>query len=238
MSADGTSVGACRRACTAPAALIAAFIAFVLAPGSALAGLETSTAKDNPTIAADTVVLRLTGAIEAPMAEELAALWRDLAPRYGRLLIDLDSPGGSLAETEALVSVIAGIRAEARVDTLVRHGAMCASACVAIFVQGEDRAAGGASVWPFHGACRDIGSNVPSMALTGRYLDILRKAGVAESFLCRLVDEGYITTPGNFWVSGYELHHVYKANIITRLLEPWRPEPPRIPAMDPQIAPR
>jgi len=196
------------------------------------------TSAGNPTIAADTVVLRLTGKIEPPMARELAAMWPDRAPQHRRLLIDLDSPGGSLAETEALVSAIAGIRAEGRVDTLVRHGALCASACVAIFVQGEDRAAGGASVWLFHGACRDPGSNVPSIALTERYLDILREAGVTESFLCTLAGEGYVTTPGKFWLSGYELYHVHNANVITRLLDPWRPETPTLPPTDPAIGPR
>jgi hypothetical protein len=135
------------------------------------------------------------------------------------------------------VSIIAGIRKTAQVDTLVRHGALCASACVAIFVQGEDRAAGGASVWLFHGACADPAGNVPSIALTQRFLGILREAGVAESFLCTLASEGYVTTPGNFWLSGYELHHVYKANVITRLLDPWRPKTPLPPPVDPTIGP-
>ena len=38
-----------------------------------------------------------------------------------------------------------------------------------------------------------------------------------------------MTTPGEFWLSGYELVHVYDARIVTRLLEPWRAEPPRVP---------
>jgi len=217
--------------------MLAATLLLAGADLPASAGIEASTTADNPSIAADTVVLRLTGKIEPPMATELAALWRDRAPGHGRLLIDLDSPGGSLVETEAIVAIITAIRTDTRVDTLVRHGALCASACVAIFVQGEDRAAGGASVWLFHGACRDAGSNMPSIALTERYLDILRQAGVAESFLCALAAEGYVTTPGNFWLSGYELHHVHKANVITRLLDPWRPEAPLVTPPDPAIGP-
>jgi hypothetical protein len=231
-----------RRWCGAGAgatfAVTAALLTVLTHWSPALAGLEFSTSLDNPTIAADTVVLRITGEIEPPMAEELAAGWRELDSRYQHLLIDLDTPGGSLTETEALVSVIAGIRARARVDTLVRHGALCASACVALFVQGEDRAAGGASVWLFHGACREPGGNLPSIGLTDRYLDILRQAGVADSFLCTLANEGYVTTPGDFWLSGYELYHVYKANVITRLLSSWRPELPHLPPVDPWIGPR
>lgn len=205
-------------------------------PATAGAAVEVLTQADNPTIAADTLVVRLTGPILPPIAESLAEAWRT-HEGHGRLLLDLDSPGGSLDEAEALVGVLAVIRAEARVDTLVRHGALCASSCIAVFVQGADRAAGGASAWLFHGACRDPASNVPSLALTHRYLEILRAAGVDEAFLCRLVTEGYVTSPGQFWLSGYELFHVYRAGIITRLLEPWRPEPPRV-APPPPLQPR
>ena len=35
--------------------------------------------------------------------------------------------------------------------------------------------------------------------------------------------ESHITAPGEFWVSGYELYNVYRADIITELLDPWRP---------------
>ena len=195
-------------------------------PGTAGAAVEVLTGADNPTIAADTLVIRLTGPILPPMAESVAEAWRT-HDRHGRLLLDLDSPGGSLDEAEALVGALAAIRAEAHVDTLVRHGALCASACVAVFVQGADRAAGGASAWLFHGACPDPASNIPSLALTHRYLEILRAAGVDEALLCRLVTEGHVMAPGQLWLSGYELFHVYRAGIITRLLEPWRPEPPR-----------
>ncbi|MCB1501689.1 MAG: hypothetical protein KDK07_18205 [Bauldia sp.] len=197
-----------------------------MTPSAVHAGIEPLTSAENPTIPSDTVVIRLTGMIEPPMAKELEAIWTGFSASHGRMLIDLDSPGGSFTETEALIDAIANIREGARVDTLVRHGAMCASACIAVFVQGEDRAAGGASVWLIHGACRDRATNVPSLALTDLYLDMLRDAGVSEAFLCELVAKGYVTTPGKLWISGYELVHVYHANIITRLLEPWRPEPP------------
>lgn len=210
------------------------FTSFAVAAES---GFEVLTAKDNATIAEGTVVLRLVGAIEPPLADELAELWSGLHPHYRRVLIDLDSPGGNLAETELIVSAIADIRRDARVDTLVRHGATCASACVALFVQGEERSAGGASAWLFHGACYDH-SNVPSLALTDRYLEILRKAGVSEDFLCQLIAGGYLTTPGTLWLSGYELFHVHEANIITRLIEPWRAEPPFGPPAGPWLGPR
>lgn len=216
--------------------LALALIAGSLAAPKASAGILVLTRETNQTIAADTVVLRVTGPIVPPMAADLDRVWSEVGADYTRVLFDLDSPGGSLPETEKIVATIAGIRDTAKVDTLVRHGAMCASACVAIFVQGEQRLAGGASVWLFHGACYDR-TNVPSLGLTHRYLDILREAGVSEDFLCHLVDRNYVTTSGKLWISGYELVHVYEANIITRLLEPWRPEPPEFGPRDPLIGP-
>jgi hypothetical protein len=203
-------------------ALCAALLALT-AP--AAAGFEVLTTKQNDTIAEDTVVLRLKGSIVPPLADELRTVASSLSPDTKRVLFDLDSPGGSLTEMEKIVAVIADIRRARRVDTLVRHGAMCASACVALFMQGERRTAGGSSVWLFHGVCF-AHTNVPSISLTHRFIDILREAGADEDFLCRLVDEGYVTDAGKLWLSGYELVNVYHANIITQLLDPWRPEPP------------
>ncbi|MCB1494627.1 MAG: hypothetical protein KDJ86_02480 [Bauldia sp.] len=208
----------------------------VLPPSAPAADIEALTRALNRTIPEDTLVVRLVGRIDSVTADELAAAWSARPDGIDRLLLDLESPGGSLAATEQVIAALGAIRAGARVDTLVRHGAMCASACVAVFMQGEDRAAGGASVWMFHGVCY-ADSNVPSLSQTGRFLDLLRDAGASEDFLCRLEDEGFVTTAGKLWISGYELYHVYKANVITRLLEPWRRESPILPERMP-FAPR
>ncbi len=195
-------------------------------PVCAAPGLTVLTHETNDTVAEDLVVVRLEGVIAVPMAQQLDDIWSKWGSGHERLLIDLHSPGGELSETEAIIKVIAGIRETASINTLVRHDAICASACVAIFVQGRERYAGGSSTWLFHGAYHER-SNVPSLALTDRYLDILREASVATDFLYLLVGEGYVTTPGKLWLSGYELVHIFRANIITHLLEPWRPEPLR-----------
>jgi hypothetical protein len=205
--------------------LVAGLGLCLAAPVDARAGLTVLTQETSNTVPEGLVVVRLEGAIATPMAREFGNIWSRWQAGHDRLLIDLDSAGGDLRETEALVAVIATIRETATVDTLVRHDAMCASACIAIFVQGTKRLAGGSSTWLFHGACRER-SNVPDLAQTDRYLDILREADVAADFLSLLVGEGYVITPGKLWISGYELVHVFHANIITDLLETWRPERP------------
>lgn len=203
--------------------ILVCFLLAMQRTGFAWADVEIFTRMDNDSIDERTMVMRITGAIFPPMAREIEQAWASRPGSIARMLIDIESPGGELGETERIVEVIRAIRAQGKVDSLVRHGALCASACVAIYAQGEERAAGGSSVWLFHGACHR-GSNVPSIALTGRFLDLLAEAGVSSDFIRTLTERGYVTNAGKLWLSGYELHHVFEANIITRLLDPWRPE--------------
>lgn len=200
------------------------------------ADIETFTTASNATIAPDMMVVRLSGEITPGTAQALAQALSRRTETIDRLLIDLESSGGDLQETERLVALLREVRQGAAIDTLVRQGAMCASACIAIFAQGERRSAGGASIWVFHGA-RFPGSGVPSIALTCRYLDLLREAGVNEAFLRLLVRQGYVVKPGALWVSGYELFHAYNAGLITRLLEPWVPETEGPTGLRPNVSP-
>ena len=52
--------------------------------------------------------------------------------------------------------------------------------------------------------------------------------GASPAFFRWLVDEGYMTSAGEYWLSGYELFNVYEAGIITKLLDPWRQIAPPI----------
>ncbi|HHZ10349.1 MAG TPA: hypothetical protein GX405_16390 [Rhizobiales bacterium] len=221
------------RTCLNLVACIAAVLgggALVSAPAfsprsAAAADLSVLTADDNVTIPRELMVVRLTGEITPGTTEDLRRAWSSRGVEIGRLLLDLESIGGELIETEKIIAFIEGLRQSARVDTLVRHGAICASACVGIFAQGERRSAGGASVWVFHGVCPP-GSTIPSFAATCRGLDLLRKAGVKEEFLQMLLRDGYLSRPGALWLSGYELYRVHDAGLITRLLEAWQPDYP------------
>jgi len=193
--------------------------------GAVSAELTVLTGADNATIPEELMVVRLTGEITTGAAAELGRAWSSRDAGIARLLLDLDSVGGELAETERVIALVQDLRQAARVDTLVRHGATCASACVVIFAQGERRSAGGASAWVFHGVC-PAGSSVPSFAATCRGLDLLRRAGVSEDFLQMLLRGGFLSRPGALWLSGYELHHIHKAGLITRLLDSWQPDHP------------
>ena len=158
------------------------------------------------------------------MAEELLRLSNEIKA-YDTLILDLDSSGGQLAYAEEFVTALRLIRAGANLKTYVRHGSKCLSACVLVFLQGDERIAGGASSWLFHAAC-PAHSDLVLPKETMRFIDLMAASGVSEPFLSLLVLNGYMSKPGEFWLSGYELFNVHNANIITKLLDPWRPQRP------------
>lgn len=96
------------------------------------------------------IVLSWRGEVEAPMArrfEEAFAEWRG---RTDRFVIELHSPGGSLAEGAAVIDAIGAARLAHRIDTRILDRESCLSMCVPIFLQGEERRAGPRSRFMFH----------------------------------------------------------------------------------------
>lgn len=207
------------------------------AAGQPWVGFELQTKADNNEIGESTIVVFYQGQIVFPMAENLEEIGRTVVGRYKEVILDLDSPGGQLSDAAKAVAALRSWRRDAKLNTRVRHGRNCLSACVILFMQGDERLAGGASVWQFHGACPPF-TNRPSSAATERYIAMLRESGVGEEFLCELTSGRYLTLPGKYWLSGYELFHRKGAGIITGLLPSWQPEPPSVPPFDPRVRSR
>lgn len=191
-------------------------------PGEARPHVEIVTARENVSLPPDTLVLLVTGPIVAPMRELIAEALAVREGTYDVLIVDLNSDGGELGHAEHVASLLNAQRDRTDLKTYVRNGSRCLSACILAFMEGEERIAGSASTWLFHGVCPPFHDR-PSLLQTQRFIDLLQQAGVSEPFVCELVDQGYFTQPGDFWASGYELFHVYDAKIITRLIEQWRP---------------
>lgn len=231
------------RRLTSPAlgACVALAIALALLPADGAGqplrvGFEIVNGEDDPSIAKDTVVWRYRGPIEHPLAANLEELERDLPHRYRVVVLELDSRGGELRHTKLVVEILKRLRTSRKLHTVVTNGASCLSACIPVFMQGERRQAGSASAWLFHGACSRL-TNVPSPEATSQYLQMLIESGVAREFLCRLEDAGVFSKPGQFWLSGYELHTSH-AGITTELLPAWLPQDPVHPPFDPKLRPR
>lgn len=212
-----------------PAYALAA--ALLVAPGAAAEQPESASVAvivpgEAPSLAPGSIVVHVTGVLDAAAATRIVGVI-DALPAHDTLILRLDSLGGSNAATERVVARLrAQKRAGVRLRTMVHQGDACASACLLVFMEGDDRDAGNASIWGFHGAC-EPGSNVPSAWATRLFLEDLAAGGVSQSFLADLSASCYLTEPGVYWLSGYELHTVHEAGIIQRLLPAWQPEHPR-----------
>ncbi len=88
--------------------------------------------------------------VAAPMARRFEDAFEEWRGRSERIIIDLNSPGGSLAEGRAVIGVIDEMKRSHTVETRVGPGRACLSMCVPIFLTGEVRVAAPSSRWMFH----------------------------------------------------------------------------------------
>ena len=98
----------------------------------------------------DAVVFSWHHEIDLPMAKRLYDAYAEWKGKVQTVIIDLNSPGGSLVEGEAVIGVISDMKATHKVITLVRKDNNCLSMCVPLFLQGEQRIAAPSSHWMFH----------------------------------------------------------------------------------------
>jgi ATP-dependent protease ClpP protease subunit len=184
----------------------------------------------------DKVVLKIKGPIAYPLAMEVRDAFKKYKDRP-TFIFDLDSNGGSTKEGEKIIAMMRKMRSEGKtILTVVDNGQNCGSMCVPVYLQGERRYAGEVSAWFFHGVTRSF-SNVPIEARTRALLNIFIDAGVSEKWLDKMWERKAFSTPGEYWMSGTELHKE-KSGIITHLRGRHRTyEPVELP-FDPQIRPR
>jgi len=98
----------------------------------------------------DAIVFYWRSQVEVPMArryEEAFDQWRG---EGDRIILDLHSPGGAIAEGEQVIRIIERMKRTHVVDTRVRRGYKCYSMCVPIFLMGEERTAGENALFMFH----------------------------------------------------------------------------------------
>ena len=96
----------------------------------------------------DRIVLGWSGPVQEPMSERVAAAFDRYKVDRRRLVLILNSPGGSIEHGR---KVVAAIRARDRaIDTLVQKAGVCASMCVPIFLAGTKRMADPEAYFMFH----------------------------------------------------------------------------------------
>lgn len=98
----------------------------------------------------DRIVLGWSGPVQEPMSERVAAALDRYRNDRRRLVLILNSPGGSIEHGR---KVVAAIRARNRaIDTQVQKEGVCASMCVPIFLAGTRRTADPDAYFMFHRA--------------------------------------------------------------------------------------
>jgi ATP-dependent protease ClpP protease subunit len=120
---------------------------FQLPSGSGdVASRQTLSISEEP----DRVALGWSGPVQEPMNESLAAALDRFKADRRRLVLVLNSPGGSIEHGR---KVVATIRARDRaIDTFVQKAGVCASMCVPIFLAGAQRMADPDAYFMFHQA--------------------------------------------------------------------------------------
>ncbi len=93
-------------------------------------------------------MLGWSGPVQEPMGENIAAAFDRYKSDRRRLILILNSPGGSIEHGR---KVVAAIRAPGRaIDTFVQKAGVCASMCVPIFLAGRERMADPEAYFMFH----------------------------------------------------------------------------------------
>jgi hypothetical protein len=101
-----------------------------------------------------TLYIDWLGPIVAGMANDLRAAFDKYGAISQRVVLFLDSLGGQVEEGDRVIEVLNEIKLQHQLITVVPHGKLCASMCIPIFLQGEDRLAARASIWLFHEAAQ------------------------------------------------------------------------------------
>ena len=126
---------------------------FQLPSGSGdVASRQTLSISEEP----DRIVLGWSGPVQEPMSERVAAAFDRYKADRRRLVLILNSPGGSIEHGR---KVVAAIRARDRaIDTFVQKAGVCASMCVPIFLAGSKRIADPEAYFMFHQASLNSGA--------------------------------------------------------------------------------
>ena len=128
-------------------AILLLWATFQMPSGSGdVASRQILTVSEQP----DRIVLGWSGPVQEPMSARIAAAFDRYRDDRRRLVLLLNSPGGSIQHGR---EVVAAIRARDRaIDTLVQKAGVCASMCVPIFLAGAERIADPEAYFMFHEA--------------------------------------------------------------------------------------
>lgn len=100
--------------------------------------------------ARDAVVFSWSSAVAAPMTRRFQEAYDRHGDSASTIIIELNSPGGAVAEGKRLVQLLDQMAKTHDIETRVGAGDFCLSMCVPIFLKGEARIAAADSYFMFH----------------------------------------------------------------------------------------
>jgi ATP-dependent protease ClpP protease subunit len=182
----------------------------------------------------DRIVLGWSGPVQEPMSENIAAAFERYKADRRRLVLILNSPGGSIEHGR---KVVAAIRArDGAIDTFVQKAGVCASMCVPIFLAGRERVADPEAYFMFHQVSLSFGgkdnAKRPAFSETEKalYSDIVKSVetratdeffrsdigirGVSAAWLARMREK---IAGRDIWMSGQQLVDE-RSGIVDRLV--------------------
>jgi ATP-dependent protease ClpP protease subunit len=147
------------------------------------------------------------------------------------VILFLNSAGGLIGAGEQIIKVLREIRLTHTLKTIVMPSWHCASMCVPIYLQGEYRLAGGASLWGFHDAAWMLNQDGSKAVLSEKetlrlYQKYYLKAGVQADWIIEVLNK---TAGGRtYYQSGLALVQA-RSGIITGLIEDVMDRPEIVP---------
>src|SRR5262249_20184573 len=104
--------------------------------GQPAAGVSLEFNKEDGTLYID-----LSGPIVAGTADDVRAALSKYGTALNRVVLFLDSAGGRVDDGDRLIEALNEVKLRHQLVTVVPHGKLCASMCIPISLQGEDRLA-------------------------------------------------------------------------------------------------
>lgn len=162
------------------------------------------------------MAIRVSDFIVSPMANEMQELLINVPNHKGVVLI-FNSQGGSVTEGEKIIEILESHKKRGlTINTVVENGAVCASMCIPIYMQGQKRYAGARSTFMIHGVYLGLQRHTPDIDQTKSYLSRLVKFGVNSSWLDILWKQNIFTDSKEYWLNAEELVE-QESNIVTDL---------------------
>lgn len=173
----------------------------------------------SPPSAAGTVFLSWEGPIAPPMAEQIGQAFDAFRTSRRRVVLALNTGGGSVSEGERVIQVLRRVRNTHQLDTTVGPGARCGSMCLPIYLQGHNRFGARASTWLFHEITRPGTQYGRQKRVEGSYKRLIENywvpAGVSKAWIDQMLAQ---TDNHDWWQTGHDLI-VARSGIITRPIE-------------------